>query len=137
MSVPTGVQAPHRTDSHGHCPQNRLTCANRRAEPCAPKRIQPGRTFAEADEPLTGGGYHPIPTRPRHYPADTPIPAHRKQMAHWRYQPSQHDSDLPAEPVTLIDLSCTPDVPGIHLQWTCTATGRAPATTPTHPILPN
>jgi hypothetical protein len=23
-----------------------------------------------------------------------PIPAHRKQMAHWRYQPSQHDSDL-------------------------------------------
>jgi hypothetical protein len=28
-------------------------------------------------------------------------------MAHWRYRPSQHDSDLPAEPVTLIDLPCT------------------------------
>jgi hypothetical protein len=25
-------------------------------------------------------------------------------MAHWRYQPSQHDSDLPAERITLIDL---------------------------------
>jgi hypothetical protein len=35
-------------------------------------------------------------------------------MAHWRYQPSQHDSDLPAERITLIDLPCTPEVPGIH-----------------------
>ena len=43
-----------------------------------------------------------------------PIPAHRKQMEHWRYQPSQHDSDLPAERITLIDLSCTPEEPGIH-----------------------
>jgi hypothetical protein len=31
---------------------------------------------------------------------------------------------------------CTPEVPGIHLPWTCASTGRAPATTPTHPILP-
>ena len=48
MSVPTGINAAHRTDSHGHCPQNRLTCANQQAEPCAPKRIQPGRTCARA-----------------------------------------------------------------------------------------
>jgi len=33
--------------------------------------------------------------------------------------------------VTLIDLSCTPEAPGIHLPWTCAATERAPATTPT------
>jgi len=33
--------------------------------------------------------------------------------------------------VTLIDLPCTPEVPGIHLPWTCAATERAPATTPT------
>ena len=32
-SVHTGIQAAHRTDSHGHCPQNRLTCANQQAEP--------------------------------------------------------------------------------------------------------
>jgi hypothetical protein len=37
--------------------------------------------------------------------------------------------------MTLIDLPCTPEVPGIHLPWTCAATGRAPATKPTHPIL--
>ena len=69
---------PHRTDSHGHCPQNRLTCANQQAEPCAPKRIQPGRTCAKADEPLIGGGYHSIPTRPRHYP---PTPDTRTPQA--------------------------------------------------------
>jgi hypothetical protein len=38
--------------------------------------------------------------------------------------------------MALIDLPCTPEVPGIHLPWTCAATGRAPAATPTHPILP-
>ena len=61
MSVHTGIQAAHRTDSHGHCPQNHLTCANQHAEPCTPKRIQPERTCArgKAYEPLTGGGYHP------------------------------------------------------------------------------
>ena len=32
MSVRAGIQAAHRTDSHGHCPQNRLTCANQQAE---------------------------------------------------------------------------------------------------------
>ena len=48
MSVRAGIQAAHRTDSHGHCPQNRLTCANQQAEPCAPKRIRPGRMCAEA-----------------------------------------------------------------------------------------
>jgi len=31
-------------------------------------------------------------------------------MAHWRYRPGQHDSDLPTEPVTLIDLPCTSEV---------------------------
>ena len=63
MSVHTGIKAARRTDSHGHCPQNRLTCANQHAEPCTPKRIQPGRTCAgaKAEEPLTGGGYHPVP----------------------------------------------------------------------------
>jgi hypothetical protein len=68
--------------------------------------------------------------------ADTRYP---HTAGRWRTgvcQPSQHDSDLPTEPVTLIDLRCTPEVPGIHLPWTCAATGRAPATTPTHPILP-
>jgi len=39
MSVRAGIQAAHRTDSHGHCPQNHLTCANQQAEPCSPKRI--------------------------------------------------------------------------------------------------
>jgi len=48
MSVHTGIKAAHRTDSDGHCPQNRLTCANQQAEPLCPKRIQPGRTCAEA-----------------------------------------------------------------------------------------
>jgi len=66
----------------------------------------------KADEPLTGDGYHPIPTTVPALSADTRYP-HRKQMAHWRYRPSQHDSDLPTEPVTLIDLPCTPEVPGI------------------------
>lgn len=33
MSVPAGIQAAHRTDSHGHRPQNRLTCANQQAQP--------------------------------------------------------------------------------------------------------
>jgi hypothetical protein len=42
-----------------------------------------------------------------------------------RYLPSQHDSDLPAELVTLIDLLCTPEVPGIHLPWTCAAPGES------------
>ena len=37
MSVHTGIQAAHRTDSHGHCPQNRLTCANQQAEPLCPQ----------------------------------------------------------------------------------------------------
>jgi hypothetical protein len=74
MSVPAGIQAAGRTDSHGHRPQNRLTCANQQAELRVPKRIQPGRTCAEADEPLTGGGYHPIPTRPRALSADTRYP---------------------------------------------------------------
>ncbi len=37
------IQAAHCTDSYGHCPQNRLTCANQQAEPCAPKRIQQGK----------------------------------------------------------------------------------------------
>ena len=135
MSVHTGIQAAHRTDSHGHCPQNRLTCANQQAELCAPRESARANVRrGKADEPPTGG-YHPY----RHGPGTIrrhPIPAHRKQMAHWRYRPSQHDSDLPTEPVTLIDLPCTPEVPGIHLPWTCAATGRAPATTPTHPILP-
>ncbi len=53
-----------------------------------------------------------------------------------RYPPSQHDSDLPDERVTLIDLPCTPEIHGIHLPSTRAATGQAPATTPTHPILP-
>jgi hypothetical protein len=52
MSVPTGIQAAHRTDSHGHCPQNRLTCANQRTEPCAPSASsQSERTPRQAEEP--------------------------------------------------------------------------------------
>ena len=67
------------------------------------------------------------PARPRHYPS---APDTRKPQADGvpRYLPSQHDSDLPDELVTLIDLPCTPEVPGIHLPWTgCAAPGRAPA----------
>ena len=63
MSVHTGIQAAHRTDSHGHRPQNRPTCANQQAEPSAP-RAHPARANVrqgKADEPLSGGGYHPIP----------------------------------------------------------------------------
>jgi hypothetical protein len=164
MSVHTGTQAAHRTDSHGHRPQNRLTCANQHAEPCAPNRIQPGRTCAEArrtnhspaaaitrvpgipglrtvipapghhDDRGTGGaaascrgpprrGQKP-PARPRHYP---PAPGTRTPQADGapRYLPSQHDSNLPAELVTLIDLPCTPEVPDIHLPWTCAAPGES------------
>jgi hypothetical protein len=133
MSVHTGIQAAHRTDSHGHCPQNRLTCANQQAELCAPRASARANVRrGKADEPPTGG-YHPIPTRPRHYP---PTPDTRTPQADgaWGCRPSQHDSDLPTEPVTLIDLPCTSEVPGIHLPWTCATTGRAPATTPTHPM---
>jgi hypothetical protein len=56
MSVHTGVQAAYRTDSHGHCPQNRLTCANQQAEPLPqahPVRANVRR--GKTDEPLTGG----------------------------------------------------------------------------------
>ena len=42
MSVHTGIQAAHRTDSHGHCPQNRLTCANQQAEPLPPSASSHG-----------------------------------------------------------------------------------------------
>jgi hypothetical protein len=28
MSVNAGIQTAHRTDSHGHRPQNSLTCSN-------------------------------------------------------------------------------------------------------------
>ncbi len=54
------------------------------------------------------------PARPRHYP---PAPDTRTPQADGapRYLPSQHDSDLPAELVTLIDLPCTPEVPDIYL----------------------
>jgi hypothetical protein len=66
-----------------------------------------------------------------------PTPAHRKQMTHRvTCQASTTATDLPAELVTLIDLPCTPEIPGIHLPWTCAAPGPVPATTPTHPILP-
>ena len=165
MSVHTGIKTAHRTDSHGHGPQNRLTCANQQAELCAPKRIQPGRTYAESrqenhspaaaitayrdtgikdcysgtsnhDDRGTGGatascrgpprrGQKP-PTRPRHYPQ---APDTRTPQADGapRYLPSQHDSDLPAELVTLIDLPCTPEVPDIHLPWTYAAPGASPS----------
>jgi hypothetical protein len=33
------------------------------------------------------------------------------------------DSNLPTELVALIDLPFTPEVPGIHLPWTCAAPG--------------
>jgi hypothetical protein len=121
----------------------------------------------KADEPLSGGGYHPIPTIPgsrnvipaqvatmiaapgRRCQLQTPAteelktPAlsvgtrypHSASRCALCYLPSQHDSDLPDELVTLIDLPCIPEAPGIHLPWTCAATGRAPATTPMHPIL--
>ena len=98
MSVHTGIQAAHRTDSHGHCPQNRLTCANQQAELCAPKRIQPGRTCAEARQTNHSRGGAALlqrPTtesRPRHYP---PTPDTRTPQADGapRYLPSQHDSE--------------------------------------------
>jgi hypothetical protein len=162
MSVPTGIKAAQRTDSHGHCPQNRLTCANQHAEPCTPKRIQPGRTYAEARQknhspaaaitPYGDTGFRkvipaPVTTmiaapeapllaaearhrrgqKPRHGPGTIrrhPIPAHRRRMAHRvTCQASTTIATLPAELVTLIGLPCTPEVPGIHLPWTCAATG--------------
>jgi len=33
MSVRAGLFAPGRTDSHGHCPRNALTCPNLQAAP--------------------------------------------------------------------------------------------------------
>jgi hypothetical protein len=162
-SVHTGIQAAHRTDSHGHRPQNRLTCTNQQAELCAPtassqgertprqgrrtthrRRLSPrtGDTgikdcysgTCNHDDRGTGGaaascrgpprrGRKP-PARPRHYP---PAPDTRTPQADGaaRHLPSQHDSDLPAELVTPINLPCTPDVPGIHLPWTCAAPGES------------
>jgi hypothetical protein len=118
MSVHTGIQAPDRTDSHGHYPRNRLTCANLAGGTLCPKRIQQVRTCAEARRT----NHSPAAITPyRHGPCTIrrhPIPVHRKQIAHWRCRPSQHDSDLPTEPVTVIDLPCTPEVTGIHLPWT-------------------
>jgi hypothetical protein len=46
-------------------------------------------------------------------------------MAHWRYRPSQHDSDLPTEPVTLIDLPYT--------RRYLASTFRGPAPPPSEP----
>ena len=40
MSVHTGIQAARRTDSHGHCPQNRRTYANLRRSPPGPASSQ-------------------------------------------------------------------------------------------------
>jgi hypothetical protein len=68
-----------------------------------------------------------------------PIPAHRKQMAHCvTYQGSMTATCRPGDPRLMTEcdhLPCTPEVPGIYLPWTCAATGRATASTPTHPIL--
>ena len=50
-----------------------------------------------------------------------PIPAHRKQMAHRVTCQASTTVTLPAELVTLIDLPCTPEVPGIHLRVDCAA----------------
>ena len=46
--LPTGIQAPHPADSHGHRPQNHLTYATQQAELCAPKHIQSPRMCAWA-----------------------------------------------------------------------------------------
>ena len=40
MSVPAGIQAAYRTDSHGRRPQNRLTFAHQQEDPPR-KRSQP------------------------------------------------------------------------------------------------
>ncbi len=47
MSVHAGIQATHGTDSHGHRPQNRPTCANQQAGPL-PRRIQLGANVRKA-----------------------------------------------------------------------------------------
>jgi len=65
---------------------------------------------------------------PRHGPGTIrrqPIPALRKQMAHRVTCQASTTGTLPAELVTLIDLPCTPEVPGIHLPWTCAAPGES------------
>jgi hypothetical protein len=49
--------------------------------------------------------------------------------------PSQHDSDPPTKLLTLIDLRCTPQVPGIHLPWTYVTAKRAQRAMPLHPTL--
>ena len=60
MSVPAGIQAAYHTDSHGHRPQNLLTCANQQAEPPR-KRAQPvNLRRSQADGPLADGGHHPV-----------------------------------------------------------------------------
>jgi hypothetical protein len=163
MSVHTGVQAAHRTDSHGHCPQNRLTCANQQVEPLP--QAHPVRAMCAEARPTnhSPAAITPIPRMPglrsvipaqvttmiaatgrrcwlqrpakkslktRHGPGTIrrhPIPAHRKQMARRVTCQASTAADLPTELVTLIDLPCTPEVPSIHLPWTCAATGPAPA----------
>ena len=79
MSVHTGIQAAHRTDSHGHCPQNRLTCANQQAEPCTPSASSQGERAPRQGRRTTHRRrLSPIPTRPRHYP---PTPDTRTPQA--------------------------------------------------------
>jgi len=59
--------------------------------------------------PAVSAGVRYPPTASRRPPTTSP--------------PSRRDSNSPTELVTLIDLRCTPQVPGIHLQWTCAAPG--------------
>ena len=113
MSVHTGIQAADRTDSHGHCPKNRLTCANQQAELCAPKRIQPERTYAEAGRRTTPAaamaeyarhynGRRPYralqlqPPRPDHPMAD--FPRNESSASQSSAASSTNTSELPESP---------------------------------------
>jgi hypothetical protein len=75
---------------------------------------------------LAAEARHEEVQNPRHYP---PAPDTRTPQADGapRHLPSQQDSNLPAELVTLIDLPCTPEVPGIHPPWTSAAPRASPS----------
>ena len=75
---------------------------------------------------LAAEARHDEVQNPRHGPGTIrrhPIPAHHKQTAHRVTCQASTTATLPAELVTLIDLPCTPEVPGIHLPSTCAAPG--------------
>ena len=83
MSVPAGAQAAYRTDSHGHRPQNRLTCANRQAELCASSASSQGGRVPRRTSHSPAAAITPYRHGPVRYPSapDTRTPQADRALA--------------------------------------------------------